>query len=193
MKQEQSGWFAWTVSVFVFFYVGLNWLHAILVRGIRRWFNIIIVDFLLDFNLEFLWLQADIYMYLQSCIAYSTELCVTYYHSTCLWAFGDLAFSAIFIFKSQINTHYLRTTFNVWWILHVVYFKGSDLYDHCNCWKRVFEYHEKHTINEIILLTTIFLFRDQRLERMEAMEKQIASLTGLVQSVLTRAPDSDST
>ncbi|KAJ8364625.1 hypothetical protein SKAU_G00134560 [Synaphobranchus kaupii] len=30
-------------------------------------------------------------------------------------------------------------------------------------------------------------------ERMEAMEKQIASLTGLVQSVLTRAPDSDST
>uniref|UniRef100_A0A8C9VM67 SRC kinase signaling inhibitor 1 n=1 Tax=Scleropages formosus TaxID=113540 RepID=A0A8C9VM67_SCLFO len=28
-------------------------------------------------------------------------------------------------------------------------------------------------------------------ERMEAMEKQIASLTGLVQSVLTRAPDSD--
>ncbi|XP_034076311.1 SRC kinase signaling inhibitor 1 isoform X1 [Gymnodraco acuticeps] len=35
--------------------------------------------------------------------------------------------------------------------------------------------------------------RDQRLERMEAMEKQIASLTGLVQSVLTRAPDSDST
>lgn len=27
-------------------------------------------------------------------------------------------------------------------------------------------------------------------ERMEAMEKQIASLTGLVQSVLTRAPDS---
>uniref|UniRef100_A0A3Q3IZ06 Actin interacting protein 3-like C-terminal domain-containing protein n=1 Tax=Monopterus albus TaxID=43700 RepID=A0A3Q3IZ06_MONAL len=29
--------------------------------------------------------------------------------------------------------------------------------------------------------------------RMEAMEKQIASLTGLVQSVLTRAPDSDST
>ncbi|XP_064177678.1 SRC kinase signaling inhibitor 1-like isoform X5 [Anguilla rostrata] len=29
-------------------------------------------------------------------------------------------------------------------------------------------------------------------ERMEAMEKQIASLTGLVQSVLTRAPDSDS-
>uniref|UniRef100_A0A8C5F556 SRC kinase signaling inhibitor 1a n=1 Tax=Gadus morhua TaxID=8049 RepID=A0A8C5F556_GADMO len=34
---------------------------------------------------------------------------------------------------------------------------------------------------------------DQRLERMEAMEKQIASLTGLVQSVLTRAPDSDST
>nr|XP_043906553.1 SRC kinase signaling inhibitor 1 isoform X10 [Solea senegalensis] len=35
--------------------------------------------------------------------------------------------------------------------------------------------------------------RDHRLERMEAMEKQIASLTGLVQSVLTRAPDSDST
>uniref|UniRef100_A0A8C2ZB63 SRC kinase signaling inhibitor 1 n=1 Tax=Cyclopterus lumpus TaxID=8103 RepID=A0A8C2ZB63_CYCLU len=34
---------------------------------------------------------------------------------------------------------------------------------------------------------------DHRLERMEAMEKQIASLTGLVQSVLTRAPDSDST
>ncbi|XP_036408333.1 SRC kinase signaling inhibitor 1-like isoform X3 [Megalops cyprinoides] len=30
-------------------------------------------------------------------------------------------------------------------------------------------------------------------ERMEAMEKQIASLTGLVQSVLTRGPDSDST
>uniref|UniRef100_A0A8C1Y0U1 SRC kinase signaling inhibitor 1 n=1 Tax=Cyprinus carpio TaxID=7962 RepID=A0A8C1Y0U1_CYPCA len=30
-------------------------------------------------------------------------------------------------------------------------------------------------------------------DRMEAMEKQIASLTGLVQSVLTRAPDSDST
>ncbi|XP_072561404.1 SRC kinase signaling inhibitor 1 isoform X5 [Paramormyrops kingsleyae] len=30
-------------------------------------------------------------------------------------------------------------------------------------------------------------------ERMEAMEKQIASLTGLVQSVLTRPPDSDST
>ncbi|MGH0114808.1 UNVERIFIED_CONTAM: hypothetical protein FKN15_051607 [Acipenser sinensis] len=29
-------------------------------------------------------------------------------------------------------------------------------------------------------------------ERMEAMEKQIASLTGLVQSVLTRGPDSDS-
>lgn len=29
--------------------------------------------------------------------------------------------------------------------------------------------------------------------RMEAMEKQIASLTGLVQSVLTKAPDSDST
>ncbi|KTG32804.1 hypothetical protein cypCar_00037970 [Cyprinus carpio] len=27
-------------------------------------------------------------------------------------------------------------------------------------------------------------------ERMEAMEKQIASLTGLVQSVLTRGPDS---
>lgn len=27
-------------------------------------------------------------------------------------------------------------------------------------------------------------------ERMEAMEKQIASLTGLVQSVLTRPPDS---
>ncbi|XP_077590187.1 SRC kinase signaling inhibitor 1 isoform X6 [Stigmatopora nigra] len=35
--------------------------------------------------------------------------------------------------------------------------------------------------------------RDHRLERMEAMEKQIASLTGLVQSVLTRGPDSDST
>ncbi|KAM3598408.1 uncharacterized protein V6R79_017643 [Siganus canaliculatus] len=35
--------------------------------------------------------------------------------------------------------------------------------------------------------------RDHRLERMEAMEKQIASLTGLVQSVLSRAPDSDST
>ncbi|XP_027898554.1 SRC kinase signaling inhibitor 1 isoform X12 [Xiphophorus couchianus] len=35
--------------------------------------------------------------------------------------------------------------------------------------------------------------RDHRLERMEAMEKQIASLTGLMQSVLTRAPDSDST
>uniref|UniRef100_A0A8C7XB93 SRC kinase signaling inhibitor 1 n=1 Tax=Oryzias sinensis TaxID=183150 RepID=A0A8C7XB93_9TELE len=33
----------------------------------------------------------------------------------------------------------------------------------------------------------------QDMERMEAMEKQIASLTGLVQSVLTRAPDSDST
>uniref|UniRef100_A0A6Q2XRU8 Actin interacting protein 3-like C-terminal domain-containing protein n=1 Tax=Esox lucius TaxID=8010 RepID=A0A6Q2XRU8_ESOLU len=32
-----------------------------------------------------------------------------------------------------------------------------------------------------------------RLDRMEAMEKQIASLTGLVQSVLTKAPDSDST
>ncbi|KAJ8365996.1 hypothetical protein SKAU_G00148270 [Synaphobranchus kaupii] len=30
-------------------------------------------------------------------------------------------------------------------------------------------------------------------DRMEAMEKQIASLTGLVQSVLTRGPDSDST
>ncbi|XP_034045612.1 SRC kinase signaling inhibitor 1 isoform X3 [Thalassophryne amazonica] len=35
--------------------------------------------------------------------------------------------------------------------------------------------------------------RDHRLERMEVMEKQIANLTGLVQSVLTRAPDSDST
>ncbi|KAM6957628.1 SRC kinase signaling inhibitor 1 [Aplochiton taeniatus] len=35
--------------------------------------------------------------------------------------------------------------------------------------------------------------RQERLDRMEAMEKQIASLTGLVQSVLTRAPDSDST
>ncbi|XP_067088840.1 SRC kinase signaling inhibitor 1 [Osmerus mordax] len=35
--------------------------------------------------------------------------------------------------------------------------------------------------------------RMERLDRMEAMEKQIASLTGLVQSVLTRAPDSDST
>uniref|UniRef100_A0A9J8AJ81 SRC kinase signaling inhibitor 1a n=1 Tax=Cyprinus carpio carpio TaxID=630221 RepID=A0A9J8AJ81_CYPCA len=34
---------------------------------------------------------------------------------------------------------------------------------------------------------------DTRRDRMEAMEKQIASLTGLVQSVLTRAPDSDST
>ncbi|XP_077069271.1 SRC kinase signaling inhibitor 1 isoform X28 [Siphateles boraxobius] len=34
---------------------------------------------------------------------------------------------------------------------------------------------------------------DARRDRMEAMEKQIASLTGLVQSVLTRAPDSDST
>ncbi|XP_055047871.2 SRC kinase signaling inhibitor 1 isoform X2 [Misgurnus anguillicaudatus] len=34
---------------------------------------------------------------------------------------------------------------------------------------------------------------DSRRDRMEAMEKQIASLTGLVQSVLTRAPDSDST
>ncbi|MEQ2177420.1 hypothetical protein GOODEAATRI_003403, partial [Goodea atripinnis] len=39
----------------------------------------------------------------------------------------------------------------------------------------------------------MYFFRDHRLERMEAMEKQIASLTGLVQSVLTRAPDSDST
>lgn len=38
-----------------------------------------------------------------------------------------------------------------------------------------------------------YVCRDHRLERMEAMEKQIASLTGLVQSVLTRAPDSDST
>uniref|UniRef100_A0A3P8TKG6 SRC kinase signaling inhibitor 1 n=1 Tax=Amphiprion percula TaxID=161767 RepID=A0A3P8TKG6_AMPPE len=38
-----------------------------------------------------------------------------------------------------------------------------------------------------------WLCMDHRLERMEAMEKQIASLTGLVQSVLTRAPDSDST
>uniref|UniRef100_A0A8C9SFW8 SRC kinase signaling inhibitor 1 n=1 Tax=Scleropages formosus TaxID=113540 RepID=A0A8C9SFW8_SCLFO len=36
------------------------------------------------------------------------------------------------------------------------------------------------------------MFRCSR-ERMEAMEKQIASLTGLVQSVLTRGPDSDST
>lgn len=35
--------------------------------------------------------------------------------------------------------------------------------------------------------------RLERLDRMEAMEKQIASLTGLVQSVLTKAPDSDST
>uniref|UniRef100_A0A3B5A218 SRC kinase signaling inhibitor 1-like n=1 Tax=Stegastes partitus TaxID=144197 RepID=A0A3B5A218_9TELE len=34
---------------------------------------------------------------------------------------------------------------------------------------------------------------DTSRSRMEAMEKQIASLTGLVQSVLTRAPDSDST
>ncbi|XP_076851597.1 SRC kinase signaling inhibitor 1 isoform X5 [Brachyhypopomus gauderio] len=34
---------------------------------------------------------------------------------------------------------------------------------------------------------------DTSRDRMEAMEKQIASLTGLVQSVLTRAPDSDST
>uniref|UniRef100_A0A3P8NMC9 Actin interacting protein 3-like C-terminal domain-containing protein n=1 Tax=Astatotilapia calliptera TaxID=8154 RepID=A0A3P8NMC9_ASTCA len=34
---------------------------------------------------------------------------------------------------------------------------------------------------------------DSSRSRMEAMEKQIASLTGLVQSVLTRAPDSDST
>uniref|UniRef100_A0A3Q3E641 SRC kinase signaling inhibitor 1 n=1 Tax=Hippocampus comes TaxID=109280 RepID=A0A3Q3E641_HIPCM len=34
---------------------------------------------------------------------------------------------------------------------------------------------------------------DASRSRMEAMEKQIASLTGLVQSVLTRAPDSDST
>ncbi|XP_072549276.1 SRC kinase signaling inhibitor 1 isoform X2 [Salminus brasiliensis] len=34
---------------------------------------------------------------------------------------------------------------------------------------------------------------DTHRDRMEAMEKQIASLTGLVQSVLTRAPDSDST
>ncbi|KAJ8254240.1 hypothetical protein COCON_G00208520 [Conger conger] len=33
----------------------------------------------------------------------------------------------------------------------------------------------------------------RRHDRMEAMEKQIASLTGLVQSVLTRGPDSDST
>lgn len=39
----------------------------------------------------------------------------------------------------------------------------------------------------------LYFCRDHRLERMEAMEKQIASLTGLVQSVLTRAPDSDST
>lgn len=45
----------------------------------------------------------------------------------------------------------------------------------------------------VILLEPYIFFRDHRLERMEAMEKQIASLTGLVQSVLTRAPDSDST
>lgn len=43
------------------------------------------------------------------------------------------------------------------------------------------------------LMCVCFFCRDHRLERMEAMEKQIASLTGLVQSVLTRAPDSDST
>uniref|UniRef100_A0A3B4V0A2 SRC kinase signaling inhibitor 1 n=1 Tax=Seriola dumerili TaxID=41447 RepID=A0A3B4V0A2_SERDU len=48
--------------------------------------------------------------------------------------------------------------------------------------------------SEPLCLTAGFYFpRDHRLERMEAMEKQIASLTGLVQSVLTRAPDSDST
>ncbi|KAI7803046.1 putative SRC kinase signaling inhibitor 1-like [Triplophysa rosa] len=42
------------------------------------------------------------------------------------------------------------------------------------------------------LLLYIFVSLVSR-DRMEAMEKQIASLTGLVQSVLTRAPDSDST
>lgn len=48
-------------------------------------------------------------------------------------------------------------------------------------------------LNVSSLLQASVVCRDHRLERMEAMEKQIASLTGLVQSVLTRAPDSDST
>lgn len=38
-------------------------------------------------------------------------------------------------------------------------------------------------------LCALMVFSIRR-ERMEAMEKQIASLTGLVQSVLTRGPDS---
>lgn len=48
----------------------------------------------------------------------------------------------------------------------------------------------KH-LSEIVYCTVYLLVCETR-ERMEAMEKQIASLTGLLQRVLSRAPEAES-